>query len=441
MARRYFGTDGIRGVVGDDLTPELVERIGRAATLWGRTAAKSEQGSDPGRVSVGRGSDPGHVLVGRDTRASGHALEEALARGIVSAGGTALLAGVLPTPAVALLAEDLGAVVSASHNPPEYNGVKLFSPGGRKLSDDQEEAVESLLDAPADNGGSVERVEDAGERYLGHIVERFGSDLSGLRIAVDCANGAFSALAPGVFTDLGAEVHAIGVEPDGTNINVGCGATDLAALQQTVTSHGLDLGVAFDGDGDRMLAVDERGEPLDGDQILAVLALALGVDVVAVTVMANLGFHRLMAEHGVRVVTTPVGDRYILEALRREDALLGGEQSGHVVWLGAHVAGDGLAAALLLCRSLAGRTLSEAAAALIRYPQAKQNVRVRSRALPQSVLDEADRITAELGDRGRVLVRASGTEPVIRVLAEGETPEEAENICASIAALVLKELG
>jgi len=429
VPRRYFGTDGIRGVVGDDLTPELVERIGRAATIWARTAAKSAQGSDPG------------VLIGRDTRSSGPELEQALARGIVSAGGTAVLAGVLPTPAVALLADELGAVVSASHNPPEYNGVKLFADGGHKLSDEDEEAVEALLDVAATNGGAVERVEDSGGRYLRHVVEHFGSDLTGLRIAVDCANGSFSALAPDVFVALGAEVHPIGVEPDGTNINVGCGATDLAALQQTVTRLGLDLGVAFDGDGDRMLAVDERGEPLDGDQILAILALALGVDVVAVTVMTNLGFHRLMAENDIRVVTTPVGDRHVVEALRREDGLLGGEQSGHVVWLGAHVAGDGLAAALLLCRSLGGRALSEAAASMTGYPQAKQDVRVRSRELPRSILDEADRITDELGDRGRVLVRPSGTEPVIRVLAEGETEGEAESICASIAALVLKELG
>jgi phosphoglucosamine mutase len=428
--RRYFGTDGIRGVVGEDLTPELVEKIGRAATLWARNAAKSEKGSDPKQV-----------LVGRDTRASGHELEEALARGIVSAGGTALLAGVLPTPAVALLAEDLGAVVSASHNPPEYNGVKLFAGDGGKLSDEEEEAVEALLDARDDDGGSIEAVDDAGERYLRHIVERFGSDLSRFRIAVDCANGAFFDIAPRVFEQLGAEVHPIGVDPDGTNINVGCGATDLVALSHKVVETGCDLGVAFDGDGDRMLAVDELGEPLDGDQILAILALALEVDVVAVTVMTNLGFHRLMAENDIRVVTTPVGDRRILEALRREGGLLGGEQSGHVVWLGAHVAGDGLAAALLLCRSLAGRTLSEAASVLTRYPQAKQNVRVPRREIPQSILDEAERLNAELGERGRVLVRASGTEPVIRVLAEGETEQEAEHLCASIAALVVKELG
>jgi phosphoglucosamine mutase len=420
MARRYFGTDGVRGVVGDDLTPDLVERLGKAATLW---------------------ADAGRVLVGRDTRASGPVLEEALARGIVSAGGIAVLAGVLPTPAVALQAEDLGAVISASHNPPEYNGVKFFDAQGRKLSDDEEEAIESLLDARGPGGGSSERLESAGARYAAEIAERFGSDLTGLHIGVDCANGAFSALAPRVFEQLGAEVTAIGVEPDGTNINVGCGATDLVALSHKVLEAGCDLGVAFDGDGDRMLAIDERGEPLDGDQILAVLALALGVDVVATTVMTNLGFHRLMAERRIRVVTTPVGDRYVLEALREEGGLLGGEQSGHLIWLGNHVTGDGLAAALLLCGALRGRTLSEAAAVMQRYPQAKRNVRVSKRDLPQSVLDEVDRVSAGLGDSGRVLVRLSGTEPVVRVLAEVENVEYAERMCASIAALVERELG
>jgi len=418
--RRYFGTDGVRGIVGEDLTPDLVKRLGKAATLW---------------------AGAGRVLVGRDTRGSGLELEEALARGITSAGGTAVLAGVLPTPVVALQVEDLGAVVSASHNPPEYNGVKFFDARGQKLSDVEEEAIEALLDARGPGGGSSEHLEGAGERYLAHIVERFGSDLTGLRIGVDCANGAYSALAPRVFEQLGAEVMAIGVAPDGTNINVGCGATDLRTLQQTVASKGLDLGVAFDGDGDRMLAVDEKGEALDGDQILAILALALGVDMVAVTVMTNLGFHRLMAEHRIRVVTTPVGDRYVLEALREEGGLLGGEQSGHLIWLGGHVTGDGLAAALLLCGALRGRTLSEAASVMRRYPQAKRNVRVTSRELPQSVLDEVDRVSAELGDRGRVLVRPSGTEPVVRVLAEVENAEDAERMCASIAALVERELG
>jgi phosphoglucosamine mutase len=424
VTRRYFGTDGIRGVVGEYLTPDLVERLGKAATLW---------------------SDGGRVLVGRDTRASGPVLEDALARGIVSAAGTAVLAGVLPTPAVALLAQDLGAVVSASHNPPEYNGVKLFDGAGRKLSDADEEQIEHLFEATppgtARDRGSIEPFEGASESYLRHVLENFGVDFRGLRIAVDCANGAYSALAPGAFQELGAEVVAIGVEPDGANINLGCGATDLAALCHTVVEERCDLGVAFDGDGDRMLAVDERGNSLDGDQILAILALSHDVELVAVTVMTNLGFHRLMAEHGIRVVTTPVGDRYVLEALRAERGVLGGEQSGHIIWLQDHVTGDGLAASFLLCRAVAGRTLSEAAAAMKRYPQAKTNVRVARREIPQSVLAEADRLSTELGDRGRVLVRASGTEPVVRVLAEAETEAEAQSISATIARLVEKELG
>jgi phosphoglucosamine mutase len=420
MARKYFGTDGVRGIVGEFLTPELVERLGKAAALWSRG---------------------GRVFMGRDTRASGPELEDAFARGVVAAGGHAVLAGVLPTPAVALLALDLGAVVSASHNPPEYNGVKLFDRDGQKLTDKEEEAIEALFDAPERGGGSVDRVGVATDSYLEHVLERFGSDLSGLRIAVDCANGSYAGLAPEAFEELGADVVAIGNEPDGTNINVGCGATDLALLQRVVVEERCDLGVAFDGDGDRMLAVDGAGEAVDGDQILAVLALAQQVDLVAVTVMTNLGFHRLMEEHGIRVVTTDVGDRYVLEALRREGGLLGGEQSGHLIWLEGHKTGDGLAAALLLCGALEGRTLAEAVAVMPRWPQAKQNVPVTDRRVPESVLAEAARINEGLNGSGRVLVRPSGTEPVVRVLGEAETAQEAERLCATIAALVTRELG
>ena len=421
VARRYFGTDGVRGIVGELLTPELVERLGRAATLW-----------------------TGHerVFVGRDTRASGEELEEAFARGVVSAGGNAVLAGVLPTPAVALLALDLGVVISASHNPPEYNGVKFFDRNGRKLSDAAEEEIEALLDSPpAALPGEIARVGVAVDSYLEHVVERFGADLSGLKIAVDCANGAYSGIAPRAFAQLGAEVASIADEPDGTNINVECGATDLRALQRFVAEGGFDLGIAFDGDGDRMLAVDANGKVVDGDEIVAILALRLGVDLVAVTSMTNLGFHRLMAERGIRVVTTDVGDRYVLEALWREGGVLGGEQSGHIICLRDHVTGDGLAAALLLCGALDGRTLAEAAAVMPHFPQAKQNVRVARRELPQSVLDEAARVNDELDGHGRILVRPSGTEPVVRVLAEAPSEEEAQRLCASIAALVERELG
>ncbi len=416
--RRWFGTDGVRGIVGESLTEELVERLARAATLW---------------------SGRGRVLVGRDTRGSGPVLEAAVTRGIVDAGGTAVLAGVLPTPAVALLAQDLGLVVSASHNPPEYNGVKVFDRAGRKLTDADELEIEALMDTPGPGGGAVEHAEDATGGYVEHIVEHFGSDLSGLRIAVDCANGAYSAIAPGVFERLGAEVTALANAPDGSNINAGCGATDLAMLRSAVGVGGYDLGIAFDGDGDRMLAVDETGEVVDGDQIIAICALALGVDSVVVTAMTNMGFHRLMEEHGIRVRTTDVGDRYVLEVLRAEGGILGGEQSGHLIVLDGHVTGDGLAAALALCRSLGGRPLSEAAATMPRFAQAKENVPVADTAVPERVTAEVERLNAELGGAGRVLVRPSGTEPLIRVLAEAERAEEAAELCASIAELVRRE--
>jgi phosphoglucosamine mutase len=421
VARQYFGTDGVRGVVGETLTADLVERLGKAAAIW-----------------CGRG----RIFVGRDTRASGPELEEAFGRGVVSAGGTAVLAGVLPTPAVALLRLDLGVVISASHNPPEYNGVKFFDREGRKLTDAAEEEIEVLLDDPSPGGGEIDRVEIAADSYLEHVLERFGSDLTDLRIAVDCANGAYAGLAPQAFEQLGAEVTAIGNEPDGTNINVGCGATDLSLLADLVRGGDFDLGIAFDGDGDRMLAVDERGEPVDGDQILAVLALDLGVEGVAVTTMTNLGFHRLMEERGIRIVVTDVGDRYVLEALRREGLQLGGEQSGHLIWLDGHVTGDGLVAALLLCRALRGRTLSELAAVMPRLPQAIRNLPRTGRGpLPKRLLESVEAVNARVEGSGRVLVRPSGTEPLVRVLAEAETQEIAEELCATIADLVTRELG
>jgi len=421
MARRYFGTDGVRGVVGDTLTPELVERLGRAATIW--AAAR-------------------RVFVGRDTRGSGPELEDALVRGIVSGGATAILGGVLPTPAVALSGLDLGVVISASHNPPEYNGVKFFDSRGHKLSDAAEEEIEALLDAPpAVKTGTVEENDQPAGFYVDHVVDKFGADLEGLRVVVDCANGAYSNIAPNVFEQLGADVHAIFDAPDGTNINVGCGATDTAALQREVVTRGYDLGIAFDGDGDRMLAVDERGELVDGDQIIAILALHLGVDVVAVTQMTNHGFHALMAERGIRVLTTDVGDRYVLEALWNENGVLGGEQSGHVIYLRDHVSGDGLAAALLLCAALGGRPLSAAAAVMPRWAQCLANVRVSSKELSAPVRAEVARLNGELDGSGRVLVRPSGTEPLVRVLAEAENEAVAREACASLAALVEKELG
>src|ERR1700693_218364 len=378
VARSYFATYGVRGIVGEFVTAELVEKLGKASALW---------------------SGGGRVFVGRDTRASGEELEEAFSRWVVAAGGSAILAGVVPTPAVALLGLDLGVVITASHNPPEYNGVKFFDSRGRKLSDVEEEEIEALLDAPAPGGGELDHVGVAVDSYLEHVLERFSADLTGLRIAVDCANGAYSNIAPRAFAQLGAQVETIGNKPDGTNINVGCGATDLVALH-------------------------------------------LGVDLVAVTTMTNLGFHRLMEEHGIRVVTTDVGDRYVLEALYREGGILGGEQSGHIIFLRDHVTGDGLAAALLLCDAVRGTTLAEAAAAMPRSHQWKQTPPRPGRGpLPQSLLEAVECLNAELNGDGRVLVRPSGTEPVVRVLAEAPTEEESEDLWGRVGRGVREELG
>jgi phosphoglucosamine mutase len=419
--RRYFGTDGVRGVVGEDLTEDLVEKLGRAFGLW----------------------RSGTVLLGRDTRASGVQLEAALVRGLVAAGAPVTSGGILPTPAVALLSDEHAAVISASHNPPQYNGVKFFTDGGRKLTDDEEEEIEALLDRAASGDGTATRADDLPERYVSLVCERFGGPLEGLRIALDCANGAMFEVGPAAFTRLGAAVVNIGNEPDGTNINLGCGATDLGLLRETVTSGRFDLGIAFDGDGDRMLAVDAAGNEVDGDQILAILALHLGVELVAVTQMTNLGFHRLMAERNIRVVTTDVGDRYVLEALRREGGVLGGEQSGHVLYLNGHVTGDGLVAAILLCRAVVeqGKTLAGLAAVMPQLAQAKTDVPVRSQKIPASLQAEIDELAEGLGDAGRILVRPSGTEPVIRILAEAETPAKANNLCGTMRSLVLRELG
>jgi phosphoglucosamine mutase len=423
LPRRYFGTDGVRGIVGADLTAGLVARLGSAYGTW-------SQGES--------------VLVGRDTRASGPELERALASGLAAAGANVVSGGILPTPAVALLAQESGAVVSASHNPPEYNGVKFFRDGW-KLDDEDEEAIEALLDATDDV--AAEAPEPTGEadsgsypdRYVELVSERFGAPLDGLRIAVDCANGAMFEVGPRALEKLGAHVVTIGNQPDGTNINAGCGATDLGLVSRAVVDGDFDLGVAFDGDGDRMLAVDADGRPLDGDEILAVVALYLGIEVVAVTEMTNLGFHRLMEEHGVRVLTTAVGDRYVLEALRREGGKLGGEQSGHIVYLEGHTSGDGLVGAILLCRALRDRggTLRELAAMMTKLPQAKANITVRTKEIPEALRAEIDRLAAG----GRVVVRPSGTEPVVRVLVEAETEEAAESLCGTIATLVSRELG
>ena len=423
-SRAYFGTDGVRGVVGDSLTDELVARLGVAFARWSEGCA---------------------VLVGRDTRESGPALEEALAAGLAAGGSAVTLGGVLPTPAVALLAQACGAVVSASHNPPEYNGVKVFAREGVKLTDEQELEVEALLpdEPPTAPAGEAARADGLGERYVDVLVERFGAPLDGLRIACDTANGAMTGLAPAALERLGADVTAIGDRPDGTNINVGCGATDLTALSALVRDGDFDLGVALDGDGDRLIAMDGDANEVDGDAVLAVLALHLGVPLVVVTETTNSAFHGLMAERGVRTITTPVGDRYLLEALRREGGTLGGEQSGHILSLDGHVSGDGLMGAILLARAVveSGRSLGDLASVLELFPQARRDVSVRQKVVTSSIWTEIEALNARLDGDGRVLVRPSGTEPVMRVLAEAKTVQTAEDLCATVAALVERELG
>jgi phosphoglucosamine mutase len=423
-SRAYFGTDGVRGVVGESLTDELVARLGVAFARWAEGCP---------------------VLVGRDTRASGPALEEALAAGLAAGGSAVTLGGVLPTPAVALLAQACGAVVSASHNPPEYNGVKVFAREGVKLTDEQELEVEALLpdEPPTAPAGETVRADGLGERYVELLVERFGAALDGLRIACDTANGAMTGLASAALERLGATVTPIGDRPDGTNINVGCGATNLAALSALVRDGDFDLGVALDGDGDRLIAMDGDADELDGDAVLAVLALHLGVPLVVVTETTNSAFHRLMAERGVRTITTPVGDRYLLEALRREGGTLGGEQSGHILSLDGHVSGDGLMGAILLARAVVetGKSLAELASVLEPYPQARRNVSVRRKEVTPSIRAEIEALNGRLNGDGRVLVRPSGTEPVMRVLAEAKTVQTAEDLCGTVAALVERELG
>jgi phosphoglucosamine mutase len=441
-SRRLFGTDGVRGVANRDLTPELALAIGRA--LGGRLPAGAR------------------VLIGRDTRRSGPMLEGALAAGLASAGADVALVGVLPTPAVAELvgASDAaaGAVISASHNPFPDNGIKLFGPDGFKLADEEEAAVEAALgddrgDRPEGGRlGAIAHWEGGRGLYVESLLERRPVDLGGLSIVVDCANGATAATAPEVLERLGARVSAIGVEPDGVNINVGCGSTDLALLSATVREAGADLGLAFDGDGDRVLAVGGDGVPLDGDQIIAVCALEmrrrgqLDGGAVVVTTMTNLGFRRAMAAEGIEVRWTEVGDRYVLEEMRRGGYALGGEQSGHVINLRHGPSGDGLAAGLHLLEALAarGETLAEAGRVVERLPQRLVNVPVERKgdlAGAEDLWAAVRECEAALGEDGRVVVRASGTEPLVRVMVEAPTADECDIWCATIAEVAARELG
>jgi phosphoglucosamine mutase len=428
-----FGTDGVRGVAGDFLTADLALKLGRAATLT--SPAEHPQ-----------------VLIVRDTRESGEMLEAALAAGIAAGGGHALLGGVLPTPGASVLVRrygfDMAVVVSASHNPYEDNGIKFFGPEGMKVSDDQEAEIERRLEEPSARIGRLRELHGAGNDYLRELELRFRDlDLSGRRVLLDCAHGATFRVAPEIFRRLGADVDAIAVEPDGRNINEGVGSTNIAALAERLDGH--DVGFAFDGDGDRVLALDRTGQVVDGDELMALAALHLRAggrlagDGVAVTVMTNYGFHRAMEDAGIEVATTSVGDRYVLAELVRRGWTLGGEQSGHIIDTGFVPSGDGIAAALLALEALAGADLAERNA-MEKLPQRLVNVRVRDR----TALDGADAVWAavereseSLSGRGRVLVRPSGTEPLVRVMVEAPGEQECEEIASRLANLVETELG
>jgi len=429
-----FGTDGVRGIAGEFLTADLALSLGRAAA----TIAPAESPQ---------------VLIVRDTRESGEMLEAALAAGVAAGGGHALLGGVLPTPAASLLVRrygfDLAAVVSASHNPYEDNGIKFFGREGMKLDDEQEAEIERRLAGGAvGSPGRVRELHGAAGDYLRELELRFRDlDLTRLRVLIDCANGATYRVASEIFRRLGADVDAIAVEPDGRNINRDCGSTHLGHVAERMGGH--DAGFAFDGDGDRVLAVDRNGVVVDGDELMALAALhlrgrgRLPGDGVAVTVMTNYGFHQAMDAAGIEVATTPVGDRHVLAELCRRGWALGGEQSGHIIETGFVPAGDGIASALLALEALAGGDLAERHA-MQKLPQRLVNVRVRDRdALKGAaeVWSAVERESQELDGRGRVLVRPSGTEPLVRVMVEAPARDECEEIAARLANLVESELG
>jgi phosphoglucosamine mutase len=433
LARKLFGTDGVRGVAGEVLTAELALALGRAATL--QSAAQAPR-----------------VLVIRDTRESGEMLEAALGAGITAAGGDVLLGGVLPTPAAPLLLRryglDLAAVISASHNPYRDNGIKFFGADGFKLTDETEAAIEARLEqAPAGSTriGRVRALHGTQEDYLRALHERFADlDLAGLDVALDCAHGATYRAAPEIFRRLGATVTTLNDTPDGRNINAGCGSTHLDALAEAVVAGGHTAGFAFDGDGDRVLAVDRIGSVVDGDELIALAATHLRAagrlrgDGVAVTVMTNYGFHAAMRDAGVEVATTQVGDRYVLEALREHGWALGGEQSGHIIDMDFNATGDGIASALLTLEALEGADLA-ARHAMRKLPQRLVNVRVADRdaAMASPELAEAGaREASALEGRGRVLVRPSGTEQLVRVMVEAPTEDEADAVCERLVAIV-----
>jgi phosphoglucosamine mutase len=444
---KYFGTDGVRGVANSELTPELAFKLGR---FGGYVLTKEH--------------DRPKVLIGRDTRISGHMLEGALVAGLLSIGAEVMRLGVISTPGVAYLTKALGAqagvMISASHNPVADNGIKFFGPDGYKLSDDQENEIEQLMDMETDelprpvgaNLGQVNDYFEGGQKYLQYLKQSVDEDFTGLHIALDCAHGATSSLATHLFADLDADTSTMGASPNGLNINDGVGSTHPEALAEFVKEKGADLGLAFDGDGDRLIAIDEKGNIVDGDQIMYICGKfmkergQLKQGTVVSTVMSNLGFYKGLEENGVQSVQTAVGDRYVVEEMKKNGYNLGGEQSGHIIFLDYNTTGDGLLTGLQLANIMkaTNKPLSELAAEMKKYPQVLVNIRVTDKhhvTDNEKVKAVIEEVEAEMNGNGRILVRPSGTEPLVRVMAEAATAELCQEYVNRIAAVVQEEMG
>lgn len=443
---KYFGTDGVRGVANTELTPELAFKLGRAG----------------GYVLTQQQEKP-KVVIGRDTRISGNMLEGALVAGLLSIGAEVMRLGVISTPGVAYLTKALsahaGIMISASHNPVQDNGIKFFGSDGFKLTDEQEEEIEKLIDGednlPRPTGGGIGIINDyfeGGQKYLSYLKDTVDNDFEGLTIALDCAHGATSSLATHLFADLEAEIFSMGSSPNGLNINDGVGSTHPEKLQEFVLEKGADIGLAFDGDGDRLIAVDERGRIVDGDQIMYICAKFLNdkgllrQNTVVSTVMSNIGFYKALEKNGLKSSKTAVGDRYVMEEMRKGGYNLGGEQSGHIIFLNYITTGDGMLSALQLVNVMkeTGKTLSELADEMTIYPQVLKNVKVTNKeeALQnEEILREIEEVERELGSDGRVLVRPSGTEPLVRVMVEASTKEDCEKYVDRIVKVVEDKFG
>ena len=437
---RLFGTDGVRGVAGEELDRDLAVALGRAAVR-----------------KIGK-----RIFIGRDSRESGPMLEQALIDGICAEGGQPAVVGIVPTPAIALITREMGAncgiVISASHNPPEYNGIKFFDGEGYKLPDAVEDEMQAIVEeirGEQVETGQARPVPNAALYYANHaaaVLQERVVDLSGMKIAVDCAHGASCETTPATLRALGAEVFVINGDPDGSEINVGCGSTHLEPVKFLMESRGADIAIAHDGDADRMLALAPDGTVIDGDFLLAICAKdlkergLLDNNLVVSTVMANLGFQLAMKREGIDVITTKVGDRYVLEAMREHGAVLGGEQSGHIIFGKRNTTGDGLVSALELLGVIAasGKTATELMSVMEKFPQALVNVRVTDRTLydgNEAIAAAEAAAEAELGDEGRLLVRPSGTEPLIRVMVEAHTQQQADEIANRVADVVIEQIG